>query len=317
MRRWDGLVERYLALQVTRGLAAETITTRRRELARFGDWLKSRRPRPALEAVGADIVVRFVSSRSPFHSRSLVSSVVSILRSMGEFLVQEGVWAINPLRWMRGPKIDQRRRVPRRIAQAQLQALWKAAEARRKEHARYQAVCALAILYGTGLRRGELERLDLSDWDREHSVLKIDGRKVGRERQVPVGEGVWRCIEGYLPYRHNRLEAKGRREETALLVNDRGERLTGALIATLIKRLVTSAGIEAVTPHQFRHSCASDLLEAGVTIPEVQGILGHASIASTVRYTAIADPERATAMSKHPLNRILGGGTGPAARRAS
>jgi site-specific recombinase XerD len=317
MRRWDGLVEKYLALQVTRGLTEETIVTRRRELARFGGWLKSRRPRSTLEAVGADLVVRFVSSRTPFHSRSTVSSVVSILRSVGEFLVQEGVWGVNPLRWMRGPKIDHRRHLSRRIGQEQLQALWRAAESRHKEHARYQAVCALAILYGTGLRRGELERLDLSDWDREHSLLKIDGRKSGRERQVPVGEGVWRCIEGYLPHRHNRLEARGRLEETALLVNDRGERLTGQLISTLIKRLVRSAGIETVTPHQFRHSCASDLLEAGVTIPEVQGILGHACIASTVRYTAIAGPDRAKAMSRHPLNRFLGGGEGPAERRAS
>jgi site-specific recombinase XerD len=317
MRRWDGLVEQYLALQVTKGLAEATIIARRRELARFGGWLKGRRPKPALESIGSDLLVRFVSSRTPFHSRSTVGSVVSILRSIGEFLVQEGIWAANPLRWMRGPKIDQRRRLPRRIGQEQLRALWKAAEARRREHARYQAVCALAILYGTGLRRGELERLDLSDWDRENSVLKIDGRKSGRERQVPVGEGVWRCIEGYLPHRHNRLEAKGRVEETALLVNDRGDRLTGQLISTLIGRLGKSAGIEAVTPHQFRHSCASDLIEAGVTIPEVQGILGHASIASTVRYTAIADPERAKAMSKHPLNRFLGGGEGPGERRAS
>lgn len=315
MRRWDGLVEKYLVLQATRGLAEETIVARRRELGRFGSWLKSRRPRPALDDVGADLLVRFVSSRTPFHSRSTVSSVISILRSMGEFLVQEGIWAANPLRRMRGPKIDQRRHLPRRIGQEQLQALWKAAEARRKEHARYQAVCMLAILYSTGLRRGELERLDLSDWDREHSLLKIDGRKSGRERQVPVGEGVWRCIEGYLPHRHNRLEAKGRVEESALLVNDRGERLTGALISALIKRLVRSAGIEIVTPHQFRHSCASDLIEAGVTIPEVQGILGHASIASTMRYTTIADPERAKAMGKHPLNRFLG--EGPGERRAS
>ena len=64
------------------------------------------------------------------------------------------------------------------------------------EYARYQAVCVLAILYGAGLRRGELERLDVADWDRDASVLRIDGQKTGVERSVPVGEGVWRCIEG-------------------------------------------------------------------------------------------------------------------------
>jgi integrase/recombinase XerD len=315
MRRWDGLVERYTALQQTRGLSEDTIKARARELSRFGAWLKGRKPKPSLEDVDADLVVRYVSSRTAFHSRSTVSSVVSTLRSMGEFVVQEGLWRVSPLRWMRGPKVDQRRRLPKRIGKEQLQALWAAAEKRRQEHARYQSLCALAILYGTGLRRGELVRLDVSGWDGTSSLLRIDGRKSGQERVVPVGEGVWKCIEAYLPYRHNRLELTGHLEEKALLVNNHGERLTGVGISTLIGRLVKSAGVAHVTPHQFRHSCASDLLEAGVTIPEVQKLLGHAAIESTVRYLAVADPERAKAMARHPLNRFLGKGEGE--RKAS
>jgi integrase/recombinase XerC len=82
--------------------------------------------------------------------------------------------------------------------------------------------------------------------------------------------------------------------------------MLGHGINTLLHRLSGSAGVTHVTAHQFRHSCASDLLEAGVTIPEVQRILGHAAIESTVRYIAIADPQRAAAMSKHPVNRFLG-----------
>jgi site-specific recombinase XerD len=305
MRRWDGLVEKYVGDLATRGLAEATIELRTRELVRFGNWLKQRRPKPNLESVDADLIVRYVRSRTVFHSRSTVSIVFSSLRCMGEFLVQEGVWLANPLRWMRGPKMDPRRHLPRRIGREQLQALWAAAEGRRQEHARYQGVCLLAILYATGLRRGELSRLDVSDWDRESSVLKIDGRKVGRERSVPVGAGVWRCIEGYLPHRHNRLEATGKLGEAALFVNALGQRMNGCGISGLIERLAESAGVPHVTPHQFRHSCASDLLEAGVTIPEVQRILGHAAIESTVRYIAVADPQRAEAMSKHPVNRFL------------
>jgi site-specific recombinase XerD len=305
MKRWDGLLEKYVALQQARDLAESTIRERRRELLSFGNWLKARRPKPALEEISADHIVAYVRSRSAFHSRSTVASVTSTLRSMGEFLTLEGVWRTNPLRWMRGPKMDPRRQLPRRIGREQQHALWAAAQARRQEHARYQAVCVLAILYGTGLRRGELERLDLEDWDRESSVLKIDGRKTGVERHVPVGEAVWRCIEAYLPHRHNRLEARGRLEERALLVNTRGERLNSAGLGQLIVRLSKDAGLPTVTLHQFRHSCASDLLEAGVTIPEVQRVLGHASIQSTVRYTAVADPQRALAMSRHPVNQFL------------
>jgi integrase/recombinase XerD len=247
-----------------------------------------------------------VRGRSAFHSKSTVASVVSSLKCMGEFLVQEGLWRTNPLRWMRGPKLDIRHHLPKRVSREQQQALWSAAEHRRQEHSRYQAVCVLAVLYGTGLRRGELERLDLSDWDRSTSVLKIDGRKTGTMRHVPVGEGVWRCIEAYLPHRHNRLEATEHVEEQALLVNTLGQRLTGGMVTSLLTRLARDAGIQRVTVHQFRHSCASDLLEAGVRIPEVQRILGHAVIQSTLRYAAITDPERTAAMSKHPVNRFLG-----------
>lgn len=309
MRRWDGLLEKYVSLQRTRGLAESTIGGRTRELVSFGNWLKARRPKPALEDVGADHIVAYVRSRSAFHSRCTVASVTSTLRSVGEFLVVEGIWRTNPLRWMRGPKMDPRRQLPRRIGREQQQALWAAARGRRQEHARYQAVCALAILYGTGLRRGELARLDLDDWDRESSVLKIDGQKTGTQRHVPVGEAVWRCIEAYLPYRHNRLEARGQLDERALLVNTLGERLNSAGLGQLIARLSKDAGLPTVTLHQFRHSCASDLLEAGVTIPEVQRVLGHASIQSTMRYTAVADPQRALAMSRHPVNHFLAAAT--------
>ncbi len=306
MRRWDGLLDRYARLLETRGLATATIDHRVREATRFGTWLKKRRPRPSLEEIDADLIVGYVSSRTSFHARSTVSGVVSCLRSVGEFVVSEGIWRVNPLRWMRGPKIDHRQHLPRRIKREDMKALWGAAEGRRQEHARYQSLCALGILYGTGLRRGELERLEVSDWDGEAGTLKIDGRKTGRERQVPVGEGVRRCIEAYLPRRHNRLELTGHLEEPALLVNGFGKRLTGPMVGALLGRLAKSSGVARVTAHQFRHSCASDLLEAGVTIPEVQKILGHAAIESTTRYTAIADPARALAMSKHPVNGFLG-----------
>jgi site-specific recombinase XerD len=159
MRRWDSLLEKHVAGLATRGLSPSTITTRRQESVRFGAWWKARRPKLDLERVDAELVVRYLASRTAFRSRSTVSGVVSNLRCIGEFLVGEGVWRANPLRWMRGPKMDARRVLPRRVGRAQLQALWEAAQRRRQEHARYQALCALSILYATGLRRGEVERL--------------------------------------------------------------------------------------------------------------------------------------------------------------
>jgi integrase/recombinase XerC len=305
MSKLDSLIDRYAGNLATRGLSAETIAARVREGVRFGAWLRGRRPRPNLEDVGQDLVVRYLQTRSAFRSRATVAGRLSHLRCLGEFLVEESVWRANPLRWVRGPRLDLRHHLPRRIGREQLQALWKAAEVRRQEHARYQSLCALGILYGTGLRLGELARLDVSDWDVEHFTLRIDGRKTGRERQVVVGEGVARCIEGYLPQRHNRLESMGQLGEQALLVNKQGVRLGSSGIGRLIGRLCRDAGLVRVSAHQFRHSCASELIEAHVPLPDVQRMLGHAAIASTMRYLDIAAPERAAAMGKHPVSRFI------------
>jgi site-specific recombinase XerD len=316
MRRWDALLEKYLAQLQVRGLAESTIAQRQRELGQFGQWLKTRKPKPSLEYIAPELIVRYVETRGAFHSRAVVASSVSILRGMGEFLVTEGLWRTNPLRWMRGPRMHLHRPLPRRIDKAQQQALWTAAQQLRREFSRYQAVCLLGVLYGTGLRRGELERLDVDSWDRDARILKVDGKKTGVQRHVPVGEGVWRCLEAWLPHRHNRLEARGRVDERALFVNTIGERLTGQAVSVLVGKLSKLAGTERVTLHQFRHSCASDLLEAGVALPEVQQLLGHAHITSTVRYVAVADPQRTQAMTRHPLNRFLAPPP-PEERRAS
>jgi len=305
MRRWDGLVDKYLAECRSRDLAEATIAKRERELARFGGWLKRRRPRVRLEDVDSELVVRYISARAVFRSRATVAGIVSDLRCMGEFLVREGIWLSSPLRWMRGPKLDPRQRLPKRLGSGQLDRIWSGARNRPQQYARHQALCVLAILYGTGLRRGELHRLDVEDWDRENGVLEIDGRKTGRVRRIAVGAGVWRSIEAYLPHRHNLLEKTHRLEEQALLLNRAGKRMSASAISNLVRNLSESVGVHGVTLHQFRHSCASHLVEAGATLPQVQRVLGHAVIESTVRYVAISDPARGEAMKMHPINEFL------------
>jgi site-specific recombinase XerD len=277
----------------------------RGELDRCGCWLKRRRPRPNLEQVDGQLLIKYIRTRSPFHAKSSVAGVVSTLRGFGEYLLQQGVWTQNPMRWVRGPRLDPRGKLPRRIGRDHLTRLWDAARVQRSGYQQQLATAVLALLYGTGLRRGELERLNVADWRREEGLLKIDGRKTGRERTVPVSEGMWRCVEAYLPARQNLLEKHGVGGQTALFLNRRGERLRAEQLGALVHRLADSAKVPLVTLHQFRHSCASDLLEQGVSLPEVQQMLGHASVTSTTRYLQVADPERVRAIGKHPLNDYL------------
>jgi len=301
----DAMVEGYLGQCAARGLSEESLRSIRHELERWGCWLKRRRPKPNLEAVDGPMMVAYLRQRTAFHAKATVSGVASKLRCMGEYLVGQGLWRQNPMRWVRGPRLDRRGRLPRRIGAEQLRRMWEASGEQRSKYQRHLAVALLSLLYGTGLRRGELERMNLADWQREEKVVRIDGRKTGCERSVPLGEGIGRCLEAYLPLRQNVLEAQGKVGEPALLVNGHGQRLRAQSLSLMVHRLARRAHVPLVSLHQFRHSCASDLLESGASLAEVQSLLGHKRVESTARYLQIADPERVRAMSQHPLNDYL------------
>ena len=305
MRRWDSLVDQYIAEVRTRGLSEATIKSYLWELQKVGNWLKRRKPKPNLENVDGELLIGYIRSRTAFHARATVAGVLTSLRMMGAFLVYKGIWQSNPMRWIKGPKLDPRMRLPRRIGRTQMEKIWNQIANVPQVSSRRRLLCLLSILYGTGLRRGELERLNIQDWNREEGTLTIDGHKTGRQRKVPVWEGIWGCVEGYLPHRHNTLEKLGRIEEKAFFVNRHGERLMGHSISKMIHRLARRADVPLVSVHQFRHSCASDLLESGVRLHEVKEFLGHAAIETTMRYTHVSGSQRSEAISKHPVNEFL------------
>lgn len=305
MRRWDRLVETYIEGYTARGINPATVAATRSRLTRWGHWLKERRPRVAIERIDADLITRYIVSSSSFRAKATVYSTLSQMRGFGDFLVEQGLWLANPLRWMKGPRVSPYSRLPKRIDRAQMEAMWKEAAQMHGAFPPQLWVTVLALLYGTGLRRGELERLEVDAFDREQGILRIDGRKTGRERSVPLPEMVLRCLEVYLPARQNQLDKVGVLGQKALLVTRTGARLTGQSISNGIHALSRRAGVALHTLHQFRHTCASDLLEAGVHLADVQRILGHAVIQTTVRYVHIADPQRREAIGLHPLNQWL------------
>lgn len=305
MRRWDSMVDGYIKQCEFRGLSEATISGLRDELDRWGCWMKRQRPKPNLEEVDGQMLIEYIRRRTRFRAKSTVSGVTSKMRCMGEYLLQEGIWSKNPMRWIRGPRLDPRGRLPRRIGQEHLKKIWDATRRNRNGYQQHLSIAILSLLYGTGLRRGELERLNLDHWKREEGIIQIDGRKTGCERNVPVSEGIGRCLEAYLPLRHNLLEKRGVHREPALFLNRDGRRMRSEQLGLMVHRLAKTAGVPLVSLHQFRHTCASDLLESGVSLPEVQQFLGHASVVTTTRYLHIADVERARAIKKHPLNDYL------------
>lgn len=305
MRRWHELITGYLAACQARGMGAERQKSTRRELERLGNWLLATRTTLQLEEIDTELLVNYIRGRTVCRAKATVSDVVSRLRCFGAWLVQEGYWKKSPLQWMKGPKLDPYAKAPQRISKESMTKLWQGAATSRNSLGQKQWVCALALLYGLGLRRGEVTRLNIGDWQASEGLLRADARKAGKQLSLPLQEMVSQCLEAYLPEREQYLQELGKAEERALFINRRGDRLSGPALGAGIFRIAQRMEVPLNRLHQFRHTCASDLIESGVHLPEVQRLLGHAAITSTVRYLHFSDPQRRAAVERHPLNDIL------------
>ncbi len=300
MKRWDGLKDRFMEVYQSRKLAAGTVQQMSYEWDTWGCYLKNRRPRPKLEDVTAKMITEYIGRRCRFHGDSTQQSVMSRMRMIGEFFVSENVWQVNFLRWMKAPKVDWRHRLPRRVDKSALVKIMEAAASGRFEYSRYLWPAILGVFYGTGIRRAELSRLNISCWDSENGLLLVDGSKGRRERRVPLPPLAWQCLETYLPRRQNVLSAHNLFEERALFVTARGTRVSPCGLSQGMGKLTARAGVKA-TLHQLRHTCASELIADGAKLPHVQKLLGHKAIATTMGYLHIAGPELARAMRRHPI----------------
>jgi site-specific recombinase XerD len=310
MKQYDALVEAYSKRCEVRNIGAETIYSRRREIERFGLWVKRKRPRPRLENINAEIILDYLNIVSTFKAKSTVYAKFSNLRCFFDFLVQENIWKKNPLKWIRGPKMILNSHVPKSLGQSEVERLFEACFKSRDPIFQYSLPTIFLALYSLGLRRGEVLRLNFDCWDRKEKSLKVLNSKSGHERLMPVPESLERALEAYVPIRQNSLAEKQIYDEPALFINRFGERLSAHAITTHFKRCARKAGIKQFSLHQLRHTCATNLLSKGVPIMEVKLVLGHACIDTTLRYTHVAGPERWAAIQKHPLNEFLSSAKG-------
>ena len=159
----------------------------------------------------------------------------------------------------------------------------------------------IEMMYGSGLRVSELIDVKLSNIDIEHSFMKVEG-KGSKQRLVPLSEEAEKQMNLWLLIRNEMIIQKG--FEDHLFLNRRGAKLTRVMIFTIVKQLAQLAGIKKnISPHTFRHSFATHLLEGGANLRVIQQLLGHESIMTTEIYTHI-DVEllRDTVLSFHPRN---------------
>jgi integrase/recombinase XerD len=158
----------------------------------------------------------------------------------------------------------------------------------------------LELLYGTAVRVGECERLDLGDVDLTRGELMVRNGKGRKDRMVPIVGRAAAAVDLYLREARSRMVKNPR--EQALFINNRGVRVNIKRIQQLVRDNAKAAGLDIrVTPHTLRHGCATHLLQEGADVRHVQQLLGHASVQTTALYTRVVPSQLAKAMKKaHP-----------------
>ena len=222
--------------------------------------------------------------------------LISGLKSFFNYLVFEDYRADNPLDLIDSPKIG--RKLPDTLSTTEIDKLIQAIDLSKPEGERNRAM--LETLYGCGLQVSELTHLRLSDLYFEEDFIKVIG-KGDKQRFVPIGPLNKKYITIYRNEIRPHLKIQ-KGYEDILFLNRRGKQLTRAMVFTIIKRLAETIGLnKTISPHTFRHSFATHLLENGADLRAIQQMLGHESISTTEVYMHVDRTHLAEVMQKfHP-----------------
>ena len=287
-------------LQIERGLAANSIAAYQRDLTKFALFLKDKQ----LSDVDPEAISQFESSlREAKFSNASISRVESTLRSFFKHLQQEYGYADPTLEI--SPK-KSARRLPKALTIAQIVSMIDAA-LRDGQPTTVRDQAMLELLYSSGARVSELIGINLNDVstietdDGIITTLKLRG-KGSKERIVPLGSFASKAIENYMVRVRPDLASKSAKTPSALFLNSRGSRISRQSAWQMVLDAAEAAGVtEHVSPHVFRHSYATHLLDGGADIRVVQELLGHASVTTTQIYTLITiDKVRESYSMAHP-----------------
>jgi len=226
--------------------------------------------------------------------------MLSGIKAFYKYLMMEDAISDDPTDGIAGPKLS--RYLPDVLSIEEVEAIIAAIDMSEPTGPRNRAM--LETLYACGLRVSELVNLRRSHCFPDQGFLRVVGKN-NKERLIPIGNTAIKHIEIYLDTVRRHLPAIAPKDEDILFLNRRGSRLSRVMIFHIIKDLTAKAGIhKSVSPHTFRHSFATHLVEMGADLRAVQEMLGHESILTTEIYTHVnAEYLRQTILDYHPLSR--------------
>jgi integrase/recombinase XerD len=280
MKSWIKYVNDYkLYLKIERGLSANSVTNYAFDIQRLVDFLDQNKIEVSPVSITEETIQQFIYSVAGELNPRSRARVISGLRSFFNYMIFEDYRKDTPMELIEVPKTG--RKLPDTLSTKEIDALIAAIDLSSNEGERNRAM--LETLYSCGLRVTELVTLKISDLYFEEGFIKITG-KGNKQRFVPIGAHTQKYINFYKDQVRSLQQVKKGHEDT-LFLNRRGSGLTRAMIFTIIRSLAEKISLnKTISPHTFRHSFATHLLENGADLRSIQLMLGHESITTTEVY---------------------------------
>lgn len=290
-KRWQEISRGYRSyMRLEKHLAANTIDSYMRDLAQFAHYILRMYDLPP-KKVEREMIEHYMSWLYDNNKeKSSQARALSGIKSFFNYLLLEEQIESSPAEFIEAPKSN--RQLPDTLSTDEIDRIINSIDASTPKGLRDQAI--LELLYSCGLRVSELCDLKMSDLFFGEGYIRVIG-KGDKQRFVPISSI---ARERILLYKEHRKAAT--RSEDTLFLNNRGSRLTRVMIFTIIKQATLRAGIDKkISPHTFRHSFATHLLEGGANIRQVQELLGHENILTTEIYTHLDNTHLRETLEEH------------------
>lgn len=280
--KWQILIKGFKAyLQIERSMPVNTVEAYSSDIQKLAIFFSSENRNLGPSQVQLKDLKEFVNMLAGLGiAASSQSRIISGIRSFYHYMLVENEVKVDPTDMLEMPKIG--RKLPDVLTRDEIVSMIEVIDLSKPNGERNKAI--LETLYGCGLRVSELVNLKLSDLYFSEGFLKVTG-KGDKQRIVPIGRKATAQIERYITSIRN-LSKVNKGHENILFLNQRGSKLSRAMIFEIVKELTRLAGIhKTISPHSLRHSFATHLVENGADLRAVQEMLGHASITTTEIYT--------------------------------
>ncbi|MEN9988801.1 MAG: hypothetical protein RLZZ585_1840 [Bacteroidota bacterium] len=298
MSNWERYIKDFVSyLKIEKGLAENSILAYQNDVDKLKDFAATSSKMP--DQLSYEDLKQFLSTLFDLGlSARSQARIISGIKQFYGFLILENLTKVDPSELLEQPKLG--RKLPEVLTIEEIDALLAAIDLSKNEGHRNRAM--LETLYSCGLRVSELVGLRFSDLFFEEGFIRVIG-KGNKERLVPVSPQVQKEIEIYQQHIRNHLNIQ-KGSENIVFLNRRGAQLTRVMVFTIIKNLAESIGLKKnISPHTFRHSFATHLIEGGANLRAIQEMLGHESITTTEIYTHLDQRFlRDAILSFHPRN---------------